>query len=294
MKKSVLLFGLAATISAVVYFSYGCKDKDKFAPKLYLTGETEIVTELSQPFKEPGITAEDNNDGDLTSKIVIGHNIPKRWSSVAGDSLTSKTSDNEPYTINYSVTDGAGNQKSATRKVWVRNYAYPYAIKYILSRKKVTESTVSTDSVGCQYAKYYYRRVEPKITLKADNDTNKQMTLYVGGEIQAKLIGTITVNNHIKIPQQTVYGVRGYVRKPDTNFVSTVPIKYRITGLSQTSNDFSASLISDTTTGKKKIILKYTIEKYDTVFNLQWVPASPLEIKWSDVIEYSDTLLQSW
>ncbi len=91
--------GNTREITKNVYF----KDIEK--PKLTLNGSDYIYTFVGEKLDDPGTTATDNCDGDLTSKIVVSNGVD-----------TSKVGD---YAITYKVKDEAGNEESITRKVKV-------------------------------------------------------------------------------------------------------------------------------------------------------------------------------
>ena len=78
---------------------------DVTAPVLKLEGETTITIKAGEKFTDPGFTATDNVDGDLTDKVTVSkdHNTNK-----AGT-----------YTITYTVADKFGNTTTATRTLVV-------------------------------------------------------------------------------------------------------------------------------------------------------------------------------
>ena len=79
--------------------------KDVFAPELVMAGDAEMTILQGEAFTDPGVTAVDDLDGDLTSQIEItGYVDPY----LAGE-----------YTLNYTVTDAAGNTATAARNVTV-------------------------------------------------------------------------------------------------------------------------------------------------------------------------------
>jgi hypothetical protein len=80
---------------------------DTKSPKLELIGGDLIRVDIGSIFTDPGSKAYDDVDGDLTSSILI---TPK----------TIDTSAKGEYEIVYTVSDKAGNIKSKTRKVIVR------------------------------------------------------------------------------------------------------------------------------------------------------------------------------
>ncbi|MCH9698017.1 MAG: IPTL-CTERM sorting domain-containing protein [Gammaproteobacteria bacterium] len=78
---------------------------DTTAPVVTIIGSDPIMLNFGDPFNDPGATATDLVDGDLTATISVNNPVN---SSVAGS-----------YQVTYSVTDNAGNTGSATRTVLV-------------------------------------------------------------------------------------------------------------------------------------------------------------------------------
>ena len=78
---------------------------DDVAPVIKLNGEENMQILLNSEYEDKGATADDEIDGDLTSKIEI-----------VGSVDTSKTG---TYTIAYKVTDNSGNEATKVRKVTV-------------------------------------------------------------------------------------------------------------------------------------------------------------------------------
>ncbi|MBO4627091.1 MAG: DUF5011 domain-containing protein [Lachnospiraceae bacterium] len=84
---------------------------DRTAPVITLTGDTLMLVDLRKEYEEPGFTAADDVDGDLTAKV----------------SVTTKPGANESETIySYEVTDEHGNVGWATRIVQKRDLETPY------------------------------------------------------------------------------------------------------------------------------------------------------------------------
>ncbi len=71
---------------------------DAIPPQLTLNGETTLEIPAGSAFQDPGATAIDNIDGDISTAVVTGGNLNP---SVVGT-----------YTVTYSVTDTAGNSAS--------------------------------------------------------------------------------------------------------------------------------------------------------------------------------------
>lgn len=85
--------------------------EDEVPPVLTLLGDSTITIQAGGKFTEPGYTATDNADGDITSKVTVSdnHSIYK-----AGT-----------YTITYTVTDTFGNTTTATRTLVVKAASQP-------------------------------------------------------------------------------------------------------------------------------------------------------------------------
>ena len=81
-------------------------EEDKEKPVIKLNGSSNITIKVNEYFTDPGATATDNKDGDLTSKIVV----------------TGKVDTSKPgtYKITYTVEDEAGNKATVTRTVTVK------------------------------------------------------------------------------------------------------------------------------------------------------------------------------
>ena len=78
---------------------------DRVEPKIELLGEASVNIPAGELYTDPGATAVDDIDGDLSDKIEVSGTIDP---SVVGT-----------QTITYSVADRAGNRSSATRTVTV-------------------------------------------------------------------------------------------------------------------------------------------------------------------------------
>ena len=78
---------------------------DTTPPIISLIGSANVVVNQGDTFIDEGATATDNVDGDLTSSITVSGNVD---TAIIGN-----------YVLNYSVSDAAGNNASATRNVSV-------------------------------------------------------------------------------------------------------------------------------------------------------------------------------
>ena len=90
--------------SVTVYRSFVVDDP--IPPELTLKGEGTLEIFAGELWKDPGFSASDNVDGDLTSKVRLFGMVDSRTVGV--------------YTLTYQVSDGYGNTVSAQRTVTVK------------------------------------------------------------------------------------------------------------------------------------------------------------------------------
>ena len=92
--------------------SYYCEivnnANDVTAPELRLNGDEEITLAVGTDFEDPGYSATDDFDGDITDKVVRSGNVDP---SKAGR-----------YTLTYTVQDSAGNTTTKTRTIIYEEY----------------------------------------------------------------------------------------------------------------------------------------------------------------------------
>ena len=86
---------------------------DPTPPELHLLGDSTIVLLNGEKYEEPGFTASDKENGELTSSVSVSGSV---------DSATSGV-----YTLTYSVSDAFGNTASAERSVYVISTSNPAA-----------------------------------------------------------------------------------------------------------------------------------------------------------------------
>ena len=77
---------------------------DTTPPEITLVGGNEYHVPAGTDFEEPGYTAIDNSDGDVTANVRVSGEVEKyRLGS---------------YTLTYTVSDSLGNENTVTRTVW--------------------------------------------------------------------------------------------------------------------------------------------------------------------------------
>ena len=85
-------------------------EKDDIKPEIKLKGSGAMTIYVGDIYSEPGYSATDNCDGDLTDKVVVSGSVNNK---VAGS-----------YTINYKVKDESGNEVNVSRTVTVKTVNY--------------------------------------------------------------------------------------------------------------------------------------------------------------------------
>jgi len=103
-----------STAAPLLYIEY-TMDVHTIAPVLSLIGANSITLNLGETFSDPGATALDETDGDLTADITTVSDVD---TSVAAT-----------YTVTYSVSDSDGNSASLSRTVIVRDNTVPPVLK---------------------------------------------------------------------------------------------------------------------------------------------------------------------
>lgn len=113
---------------------------DNTPPVITLKADKEISIYEDVNYNDPGATATDNYDGDLTDKIKTSGNVN---SKVQGD-----------YTINFEVTDSSGNVSKANRLI------------HVVTRPEELNS--ETDDYNNYYGKIYLTFDDGPSTLTSD------------------------------------------------------------------------------------------------------------------------------
>lgn len=141
--------------------------EDKVSPEIKLNGETKIIVSAMKYYKEAGVTATDNYDGDISKTVEIEQK---------------KLSD-EKYQIVYNVTDTSGNQASTVREIEIKDLVKP-----VLKLKN--DATVYVNQ-GSKYTDY-----GATATDDVDGDITKKIT--VSGTVNTAVLGSYTVSYIVK------------------------------------------------------------------------------------------------
>lgn len=135
MKKNI--FSIAAILLATVVIFSSCGKDDINNPVVTLTGDDVMEIELGETWENPGATAFDEEDGKLTSKIVV-------VGEVDSDKVGS-------YEIIYKVTDKAGNEGSATRTVNVKAGKLVHSYEVKLFDGETGDAVIDDDGNTIEY-----------------------------------------------------------------------------------------------------------------------------------------------
>ena len=110
--RSVIVGNPDGTVSSEQQAGAGSSDPtDSTPPVVTLVGDAALELTLGDTFTDPGATAADETDGDLTSAVVVTGSV-----DTATEGL---------YTLTYTATDAAGNVGSVSRVVTVVAPAAP-------------------------------------------------------------------------------------------------------------------------------------------------------------------------
>lgn len=97
--KVVLLFSLLS-----VFLHPACKDKDTTPPEITIVGDNPLYHPLGVPYVDPGATAQDDQDGDITGKIMTTIEVD----------VNTQAYNNHVY---YNVEDAAGNEATQAIRI---------------------------------------------------------------------------------------------------------------------------------------------------------------------------------
>lgn len=144
-----------------------CKKKGTAPPIITLQGSNPMYISLQGIAIDPGATAQDYKDGNITSKII------STWSS-ANPNINLKGS----YIINYTVIDASGYTTTAARKVFVVNDA-DFLNGIYNSDDTCTISTVfpyidtiiTSTTINKQFAIHNFRGIGKSVTANLNGTT---------------------------------------------------------------------------------------------------------------------------
>ena len=142
---------------------------DTTAPVITLLGDNPMTIEVGTTFTDPGATASDAGDGDLTSSIVVSGSV---------DTSTIGT-----YTLTYDVSDTSGNAAdSVTRTVNVVDTTAPVIT--------LLGDNLMTIEVGTTFT-------DPGAVATDNYDGDLTSSIVVSGSVDTSTIGTYTLTYNV-------------------------------------------------------------------------------------------------
>lgn len=160
----------------------GCNKEDTTAPIITIIGDDPLNHEMRKGYNDPGATAVDDEDGDLTSSIAT--NLSEIDIDLPGT-----------YMIYYSVSDAAGNIATEDRELNV--YATPAALA-------ANYNVVDSASVGSQVTVFSY----PQSISVGPANSNKIIFSKFGDYSNANSIyAIVSQDGTITIPLQNALNI---------------------------------------------------------------------------------------
>lgn len=156
----------------------GCElvdnSKDVTAPELRLNGDVEITLAIGTNFEDPGYTATDDYDGDITDKVVTSGNVDN---SKAGK-----------YELTYTVQDSAGNVTTKKRTIIYEEYADIDITLGSILDGVTPQISLKGANPYCMVKGTKY--VEPGATATDNVDGNITNRIAVTGNVTGNLMGS--------------------------------------------------------------------------------------------------------
>lgn len=150
---------------------------DVTAPELRLNGDAEITLAVGTDFEDPGYTATDDYDGDITDKVVRSGNVN---SAEAGE-----------YELTYTVQDSAGNVTTKKRKVIYDNYSDIEVTLGTILDGVTPQISLKGSNPYCMVKGTQY--VEPGATATDNVDGNITNRIAVTNKVTGNLMGSFRV-----------------------------------------------------------------------------------------------------
>jgi len=175
MKKNLIL-PLAGIILLSLATLQSCKKDDTTAPTITLSGDNPYTMEMRTSYAEPGFTANDDEDGNISSSVTSTNNIN---ANLPGE-----------YSVHYAVSDAAGNAASEDRTVNV--VATPAAL---------AASYTVVDTCGTSQIFNYTQ------SITAVNSTTIKFSLFADYSGNINITATVASDGTITIPIQTALNI---------------------------------------------------------------------------------------
>ncbi|MDP2895660.1 MAG: DUF5011 domain-containing protein [bacterium] len=142
---------------------------DSVPPEITLLGDNPVTIEGGTPYEEPGYTATDNYDGDITAQVTIKGSVDHTYPG--------------SYALKYKVTDSSGNPaQEKTRIVTVADTTGPVIV--------LTGDNPMTLEVGTPYE-------DPGYSATDNCDGDLTSDVIVTGSVDRTVVGTYTLRYNV-------------------------------------------------------------------------------------------------
>ena len=184
---------------------------DRTPPVVTLVGDSELRLEDIRDFSDPGATAQDNYDGDLSSSITLSHTEKKieKGEDAGGTE----------YTYTYSVVDSSGNTGFATRRVLVLDKTPPVitlrgeeTVTVMLGQPYEEQGAAAEDAVSGE--------VEVSVSGSVDTGTEGEYAVRYTAEDEAGNTAEVIRKVRVKKPLPAVS--QGQPLTPGGSYVRSV------------------------------------------------------------------------
>lgn len=138
--------------------------KDVVAPTISLADGADIQFTIGKDFADPGFSATDDVDGDITSKVTVDGSVDGHKSGT--------------YTLTYSVVDSSDNKFEIKRTVKVGDFTAP---------------TIQLKSLSNPYIKIESAFSDPGFTASDNVDGDITSKVKVSGSVNTNKVGTYTI-----------------------------------------------------------------------------------------------------
>lgn len=163
-KKNVITYTVSDSSGNVAKAKRKIKYNDAVPPVITLTGDAEMYFTIGQDFTDPGYTATDDVDGDLTSAVSVEGTVDGHKKGT--------------YTLIYRVTDSSKNACEIQRIVHVGDFAAP---------------VITLQGEGRIYVKVGEAYVDPGYSATDNVDGNVTSKVVIGGGVDTSKMGRNTV-----------------------------------------------------------------------------------------------------
>lgn len=208
---------------------------DLTPPELQLKGEQTVTVSKKSFFTEPGFTAVDNLDGDLSAQVTV----------------TEKTVDENVFMLVYTVSDTDGNTAQAEREVLVKDVVAPVISLNGDGRMMIVEQDKYHDS-GATALDDVDGDLSSKITVRGEVDTSRLGTHTVVYTVQDSSGNTATAERVVTVISKTAAAANKIFLTFDDGPSKTVTV--RILDTLKKNNIKATFFILDYSEDKKPIL----------------------------------------